>query len=98
MSRILIAEDEARLASFLEKGLRASGFTTTTVGDGLSAQALASDTDFDLLILDLSLPRKDGLEVLRDLRAAGQRLPVIVLTARGDPHDRVEGLEMGADD
>ena len=98
MSRILIAEDEARLASFLEKGLRASGFTTTTVGDGLSAQALASDTDFDLLILDLSLPRKDGLEVLRDLRAAGQRLPVIVLTARGDPHDRVEGLDTGADD
>jgi DNA-binding response OmpR family regulator len=98
VSRILIAEDEARLASFLEKGLRASGFTTTTVGDGLSAQALASDTDFDLLILDLSLPRKDGLEVLRDLRAAGQRLPVIVLTARGDPHDRVEGLETGADD
>ncbi len=98
MSRILIAEDEVRLASFLEKGLRASGFTTTTVGDGLSAQALATDDDFDLLILDLSLPRKDGLEVLRELRAAGQRLPVIVLTARGDPHDRVAGLETGADD
>ncbi|MDX6582297.1 MAG: two-component system, OmpR family, copper resistance phosphate regulon response regulator CusR [Solirubrobacterales bacterium] len=98
MSRILIAEDEARLASFLEKGLRASGFTTTVVGDGVSAQALASDADFDLLILDLSLPRKDGLEVLRELRAAGQRLPVIVLTARGDPHERVEGLETGADD
>ncbi len=98
MSRILIAEDEVRLASFLEKGLRASGFTTTTVGDGLSAQALATDDDFDLLILDLSLPRKDGLEVLRELRAAGQRIPVIVLTARGDPHDRVAGLETGADD
>jgi len=98
VNRILIAEDEARLASFLEKGLRASGFTTTTVGDGLSAQALASDDDFDLLILDLSLPRKDGLEVLRDLRASGQRLPVIVLTARSDPHDRVEGLETGAND
>jgi len=98
VTRILIAEDEVRLASFLEKGLRASGFTTTTVGDGLSAQALASDDDFDLLILDLSLPRKDGLEVLRELRAAGQRLPVIVLTARSDPHDRVEGLETGAND
>ena len=98
MSRILIAEDEVRLASFLEKGLRASGFTTTTVGDGVSAETLASDEDFDLLILDLSLPRKDGLEVLRDIRAAGQRIPVIVLTARGDPHDRVEGLETGADD
>jgi DNA-binding response OmpR family regulator len=98
VNRILIAEDEVRLASFLEKGLRASGFTTTTVADGISAQTLASDDDFDLLILDLSLPRKDGLEVLRELRAAGQRLPVIVLTARGDPHDRVEGLETGADD
>jgi DNA-binding response OmpR family regulator len=98
VSRILIAEDEVRLASFLEKGLRASGFVTTTVGDGVSAQAMANDDDFDLLILDLSLPRKDGLEVLRDLRAAGRRIPVIVLTARGDPHDRVEGLETGAND
>ena len=98
MSRILIAEDEARLASFLEKGLRASGFTTTIVSDGPSVNAVASDDDFDLLILDLGLPGKDGLDVLRDLRAAGQRLPVIVLTARGDPYDRIEGLETGADD
>ena len=98
MSRILVAEDNERLASFLEKGLRASGFTTTVVGDGVNASALARDEDFDLLILDLGLPRKDGLEVLRDLRAGGQRLPVIVLTARGDPHERVEGLESGADD
>jgi DNA-binding response OmpR family regulator len=98
VSRILIAEDEARLASFLEKGLRASGFTTTVVGDGIGAEALAGGGDFDLLILDLSLPGKGGLAVLRDLRAAGSRLPVIVLTARGDPHERVEGLESGADD
>ena len=98
MTRILVAEDEPRLAAFLEKGLRASGFTITVVGDGINASELARDDDFDLLILDLGLPRKDGLEVLRDLRAGGQRLPVIVLTARGDPHDRVEGLEMGADD
>ena len=98
MSRLLIVEDEVRLASFLEKGLRAGGFTTTTVRDGISASALARDEDFDLMILDLGLPGKHGLEVLRDLRAAGQRMPVIVLTARGDPHDRVEGLETGADD
>ncbi len=98
MSRILIAEDEARLASFLEKGLRASGFTTTVVGDGITAETLANGGDFDLLILDLSLPRKGGLEVLRDLRSAGRRLPVIVLTARSDPHDRVAGLESGAND
>jgi two-component system, OmpR family, response regulator len=98
VSRILIAEDELRLASFLEKGLRASGFVTTVVGDGVAAEALARDTDFDLMILDLSLPKKDGLAVLRELRQGGQQLPVIVLTARGDPHDRVEGLESGADD
>jgi DNA-binding response OmpR family regulator len=98
VSRILIAEDESRLASFLEKGLRASGFVTTVVGDGVAAEALARDTDFDLMILDLSLPKKDGLAVLREVREGGQQLPVIVLTARGDPHDRVEGLESGADD
>ena len=98
MSRILIAEDESRLASFLEKGLRSSGFVTTVVSDGIAAESLARDSDFDLMILDLSLPRKDGLDVLRDLREAGEQLPVIVLTARGDPGDRVEGLESGADD
>ena len=98
MSRILIAEDEARLASFLEKGLRASGFITTVVRDGPSVNAVANDDDFDLLILDLGLPGKDGLDVLRDLRSDGQRLPVIVLTARGDPYDRIAGLETGADD
>jgi DNA-binding response OmpR family regulator len=98
VSRILVAEDEPRLASFLEKGLRASGFAITVVGDGIAASAIADDADFDLMILDLGLPGKDGLEVLRELRSAGQRLPVIVLTARGDPHDRVAGLESGADD
>jgi DNA-binding response OmpR family regulator len=98
MSRILIAEDEVRLAAFLEKGLRASGFVTTVVGDGITATAVARDEDFDLIVLVLALPGKDGIEVLRELRGAGHRLPVIVLTARGDPHDRVAGLEAGADD
>ena len=98
MSRILIAEDEARLASFLEKGLRASGYTTTVVPDGPGATILARDEEFDLLILDLGLPGKDGLTVLRELRHNGQRLPVIILTARDDPADKVEGLEAGADD
>jgi DNA-binding response OmpR family regulator len=98
LTRILIAEDEVRLASFLEKGLRASGFVTTTVGDGHAASSVASDDEFDLLILDLGLPGKDGFEVLRELRHRGERLPVIVLTARGDPADRVAGLEAGADD
>ena len=98
MARILIAEDEARLASFLEKGLRSSGFTTTVVGDGIAAAAAAYDEDFDLLILDLGLPGKDGLQVLRELRESGRRMPVIILTARDDTGDRVAGLEAGADD
>ncbi len=98
MSRILIAEDETRLAAFLEKGLRSNGFTTTTVSDGPSARAAARDEDFDLLILDLGLPGMDGLEVLRHLRAGGQRMPVLILSARDDVADKVGGLELGADD
>jgi DNA-binding response OmpR family regulator len=98
VSRILIVEDESRLASFLEKGLRSSGFTTTTAVDGDSATATADDSEFDLMILDLGLPDRDGLDVLRDVRAAGNRMPVIILTARGEPSDKVVGLEAGADD
>ena len=98
MSRILIAEDEERLAAFLEKGLRANGFATTAVGDGRSVETLASVEAFDLLILDLGLPGKDGLEVLRELRATGRRMPVIILSARDDVADKVTGLEQGADD
>ena len=98
MARVLIAEDEPRLAAFLEKGLRSSGFTTTVVADGPGASAVADDSEFDLLLLDLGLPGKDGLEVLRDLRAGGSSLPVIILTARDDTSDRVAGLEAGADD
>jgi two-component system, OmpR family, response regulator QseB len=98
MNRVLIAEDEPRLASFLEKGLRANGFTTTVVGDGQAASLMASDDDFDLLVLDLGLPGKDGLSVLRELRARGQRLPTIILTARDEVSDKVTGLEGGADD
>jgi DNA-binding response OmpR family regulator len=98
MTRILIAEDEARLVSFLEKGLRANGYATTAVADGRSAAALAAVEEFDLLILDLGLPGRDGLDVLRELRAAGRRLPVIILSARDDVADKVSGLEEGADD
>jgi len=98
VSRILIAEDETRLAAFLEKGLRSNGFTTTTVSDGPSARAAARDEDFDLLILDLGLPGMGGLEVLRHLRAGGQRMPVLILSARDDVVDKVGGLELGADD
>jgi DNA-binding response OmpR family regulator len=98
MNRILIAEDEARLASFLEKGLRSNGFVTTVAADGPTALALARDDDFDLLILDLGLPGLDGMTILRTLRAQGQRLPVVILSARDDVADKVAGLEHGADD
>jgi two-component system response regulator QseB len=98
MSRILIAEDEPRLAAFLEKGLTASGFATAVAADGGAASLMARDDDFDLLILDIGLPGKDGFTVLREVRAAGQRLPVIILTARDEVSDKVGGLEGGADD
>jgi len=98
MSRILIVEDETRLASFLEKGLRANGYSTKVAPDGESARRLADDTDFDLAILDLGLPDIDGLTVLRELRDRGVRLPVIILTARDELRDKVEGLDAGGDD
>jgi two-component system copper resistance phosphate regulon response regulator CusR len=98
MSRILIAEDESRIASFLEKGLRANGFTTDTAADGESALRLARSGRFDLLILDLGLPVLDGFDVLRRLRASGSTLPVVILTARDRVEDTVAGLEGGADD
>ena len=98
MNRILIAEDEERLASFLEKGLRANGYTTTVVAEGGAASLMARDEDFDLLILDIGLPGKDGFTVLREIRAASQRLPVLILTARDELEDKVAGLEGGADD
>jgi two-component system, OmpR family, copper resistance phosphate regulon response regulator CusR len=98
VARILIAEDEYRIASFLEKGLRANGFTTAVVVDGHAAAAAARDGEFDLLILDLGLPGQDGLDALAEIRRRGDHLPVIVLTAREGVPDRVAGLEGGADD
>jgi DNA-binding response OmpR family regulator len=98
VTRILIVEDEERIVSFLEKGLRASGYTTVAVGTGPDAVALGRDDAFDLLILDLGLPGMDGHEVLRTLRARGERMPVIILTARDSVEDTVAGLERGADD
>jgi len=98
MSRILIVEDEARLAAFLEKGLRAAGFTTTICDNGIEAAAIATDEDFDLVVLDVGLPGQDGFAVLRSIRARGEPLAVIMLTARDDISDTVAGLDGGADD
>jgi len=84
MTRILIAEDEDRIASFLRKGFEANGYSTEVVEDGLQAVDLARDADFDLLVLDLGLPERSGLEVLSDIRARGEKMPVIILTARDE--------------
>lgn len=98
MNQILIAEDEPRIASFLEKGLRARGYTTTVVGAGPEALHLALSGAFDLLILDLGLPDLDGVDVLRALPEEDRQIPVIVLTARDSEMDTVSALAGGADD
>ena len=98
MPRILIAEDEERIVSFLEKGFQAAGYTTMAATTGPDALALARDDLFDLLVLDLGLPGKDGQEVLREMRARGERMPVVILTARDSVDDTVTGFESGADD
>jgi DNA-binding response OmpR family regulator len=98
MSRILIAEDESGISSFLRKGFEAAGFATLVVEDGQAAVDAARDDDFDLVILDLGLPEKDGHEVLKEIRRRGERVPVIILTARKGVGDTVAGLEGGADD
>jgi DNA-binding response OmpR family regulator len=95
--KLLIVEDEVRIASFLIKGLRMHDFDVehvATGGDGLAR--LEREGDFDLLILDLGLPDVDGLDVLREVRACGLKLPVIILTARSG--DREAGLRLGADE
>ncbi|WP_029136260.1 response regulator transcription factor [Nakamurella lactea] len=98
MNRILIAEDEHRIASFLNKGLSRNGFVTEIATDGDSAYQLARSGRFDLLILDIGLPVQDGFEVLRRLRVEKSNIPIIILTARGEVADTVAGLEGGADD
>jgi DNA-binding response OmpR family regulator len=98
MTRILIAEDDRRLAAFLAKGLRAAGFTPTVCHDGVRAAALADDDDFELVLLDLGLPGKDGLSVLRSVRDGGQALPIVVLTGRDEIAETVAALNGGADD
>jgi DNA-binding response OmpR family regulator len=97
VARILIAEDDPLISSFLEKGLRAQGFSTFLAEDGEKAQRLSLTGEFDLLILDLGLPKRDGFQVLQDLRARGKTLPILVLTGRRE-RDVVIILEAGADD
>jgi len=98
MNRILIVEDETRIASFVEKGLRSNGFTPTVAADGPTGLDYALTGDFDLVVLDIGLPGMDGFTVLRRLRQAQHPIPVIVLTARDSVTDTVAALEGGADD
>jgi len=95
---ILLVEDEQKIADFICEGLRAKNFTVTHCADGHRGYEAASQNVFDVIILDIMLPGRDGLDVLRSLRQAGIDTPVILLTARNELGDRVQGLEMGADD
>jgi len=94
---VLLVEDEDRIASFVTKGLGARGFEVRRVATGAEAHAAVSD-EVGVVVLDLGLPDVDGLEVLRRLREQRPRLPVVILSARGDIEDRVRGLDLGADD
>ena len=98
MSRILIVEDEPDIALALEDDLRTEGHEVEVARDGPSASRRARETPWDLLLLDVMLPGKDGFEVCRELRRAGVRTPIIFLTARAQEAEKVLGLEMGADD
>jgi DNA-binding response OmpR family regulator len=98
MSSIVVAEDETRISGFIDKGLRAAGYTSTVVADGRAALDRALSGQHDLMLLDIGLPSMDGFEVLRRVRDAQCSLPVIMLTARTGVRDTVAGLDGGADD
>ena len=98
MSRILIIEDESRIASFVQKGLKSEGFTPTVVADGISGLDYALTGEFDLIVLDIGLPGMDGFSILKRLKADRPDIPVIMLTARDSVTDTVAALEGGAAD
>ncbi|PFH08444.1 two-component system response regulator QseB [Collimonas sp. PA-H2] len=96
--RLLLVEDDLMVGEAVRKGLRQDGFALDWVQDGVAALSALAQEDYQLLLLDLGLPRKNGLEVLKSLRAGGNQLPVLILTARDAVSDRVAGLDAGADD
>ncbi len=96
--RILVVEDEPAAAAVLSKGLREHAYAVDVAADGLTALEQASISDYDLIVLDVLMPGINGLEVCRRLRAEGIAAPILMLTARGEPDQRVEGLDVGADD
>lgn len=96
--RLLVVEDDRPVASFLRKGLEAEQYAVDVAEDGEQAQFMADECDYDLVILDLNLPRIDGLDVLKWIRSRRSALPVLVLTSRGRVEERIKGLDSGADD
>jgi two-component system response regulator QseB len=96
--RLLLVEDDAMIGASLQKGLRREGFAVDWVQDGLAGEAALDAESFDLALLDLGLPRKQGLDVLRSIRSRGKLIPVLILTARDAVPDRIKGLNAGADD
>jgi DNA-binding response OmpR family regulator len=96
--RILVIEDEARIQAFLTRGLEAEGYTVAAAGDGREGLDLAVGTHWDLVVLDLLLPRLNGLQVLRELHRTKPELPVVILSARSDVQTKLRGFELGATD
>ena len=95
---ILIVEDEKKVAGFIKQGLQEERYTVDVAYDGEEALLLAEMNSYDLIVLDIMLPKKDGMEVLKDLRAQGLSIPILVLTAKDTLEDKVQGLDSGADD
>ena len=96
--KVLVVEDEEKIHAFVRQGLEARGFSVAVVEDGNAGFCEASTGLYDVIVLDIMLPERDGLSVLKELRAKGQQTPVIILTARTEANERVTGLELGADD
>jgi DNA-binding response OmpR family regulator len=96
--RILVIEDEVKVARFLKKGLEAEGYEVETANDGETGEKLARSEMYDLLLLDVGLPKKNGFDILNDLRKSEIRTPILMLTARSETEDIVGGLDKGADD
>ncbi len=96
--RILVIEDERKVANFIKNGLEEERYIVETASDGEEGLDLALNNEFDAIVLDVMLPKKDGFSVLKDIRLAGKKTPILMLTARGTTEDRVQGLDLGADD
>src|ERR1700761_8044087 len=96
--RILVVEDDAKIASFVVNGLKQSGFAVDRCADGEEGEALATSTTYDAAIIDVMLPKQNGLALVQNLRKAGVRVPVIILSAKATVDDRIKGLQAGGDD